>query len=564
MAADIDRAREALQAIPPDVPRDDWVRAGMAAQAAGLEFADFDAWSAGATNYDARACRDTWRSFKPGRGVGAGTLYRVAAEHGWRMGESKPLQHPQQAPRKATQSQRKPVPSMTPADVWARCESATPNHPYCERKDIDGAPLAWLRVVPHGDALRIAGQNMAGALVVPALAADGTLQSLQLIPPPGAGKKLNLPGAPMAGARFIVSTPEAGQPMYLCEGIGQAWACWQATGHAAICCFGCGNLGTVARAIRKGDTAARLVLVPDVGKEGDALRIAAELDCKVATMPEGEPQNFDCNDFAQREGADVLADLLERASEPPRPAPLLPVVDVAGVLSHPSAPPRFVWGQYLPRQQVALLGAHGGTGKSTIALMLAVCVASGRELFGHETEQGRVVFASLEDGADVVRHRLAFTCQQWGMAPHALAQNLVIADGTSHPELFTAERREQGHTTPSYAELRELAKRAALLVVDNASDAYGGDEIQRQQVRAFIRCRAEIARAEDCAVLLLAHVDKGTSRTRKAEGGEGYSGSTAWNNSVRSRLFMARAEDGTLSLEHQKSNLVRQHVNYGT
>jgi len=313
---------------------------------------------------------------------------------------------------------------MTPADVWARCESATPNHPYCERKDIDGAPLAGLRVVPHGDGLRIAGQNMAGALVVPALAADGTLQSLQLIPPPGAGKKLNLPGAPMAGARFIVSTPEAGQPMYLCEGIGQAWACWQATGHAAICCFGWGNLGTVARAIRKGDTAARLVLVPDVGKEGDALRIAAELDCKVATMPEGEPQNFDCNDFAQREGADVLADLLERASEPPRPAPLLPVVDVAGVLSHPSAPPRFVWGQYLPRQQVALLGAHGGTGKSTIALMLAVCVASWRELFGHETEQGRVVFASLEDGADVVRHRLAFICQQWGMAPHALAQTL--------------------------------------------------------------------------------------------------------------------------------------------
>ena len=68
----------------------------------------------------------------------------------------------------------------------------------------------------------------------------------------------------------------------------------------------------------------------------------------------------------------------------------------------------------------------------------------------------------------------------------------------------------------------------------------------------MLRMRTHILIA---AVLILAHVDKGTSRARKAEGGEVYSGSTAWHNSVRSRLFMSRAEDGTLTLEHQKNNL---------
>ena len=92
MAADSDRARGALKAIPPDLPRDEWVRAGMAAQAAGLDFDTFNDWSAGAGNYSERDARDTWRSFKPGKGVGAGTLFRVAAEHGWRMGEGKPQQ----------------------------------------------------------------------------------------------------------------------------------------------------------------------------------------------------------------------------------------------------------------------------------------------------------------------------------------------------------------------------------------------------------------------------------------------------------------------------------------
>jgi len=56
---------------------------------------------------------------------------------------------------------------------------------------------------------------------------------------------------------------------------------------------------------------------------------------------------------------------------------------------------------------------------------------------------------------------------------------------------------------------------------------------------------------------LLAHVDKNTSRNKKAEGGEGYSGSTAWHNSARSRLFLTRGGDGLLTLEHQKSNLGR-------
>ena len=97
-------------------------------------------------------------------------------------------------------------------------------------------PLDSLRVVPEGDVLRIAGQSMAGFLVVPAYAPDGELQSAQFIPPPGAGKKVSLPGASMAGAAFTVGPTDG--PAHLCEGIGAAWAVWQATGQRAVVCFG--------------------------------------------------------------------------------------------------------------------------------------------------------------------------------------------------------------------------------------------------------------------------------------------------------------------------------------
>lgn len=235
--------------------------------------------------------------------------------------------------------------------------------------------------------------------------------------------------------------------------------------------------------------------------------------------------------------------------------PRLKPVDVAQVLTDPDDPPRFVWGQYLPRGVVSMLGAHGGTGKSMVALMLAVAVASGRgELFGQPCDQGHAVFISLEDGRAIVRHRLATICKEWNTAPELLADRLTIADGTDWPELFSADRRDDGQVTPTYWELRNLAQGADLVLIDNASDGFGGDEIQRRQVRAFIRSLAAIAKAENTALLLLAHVDKSTSKKLNQDG-EGYSGSTAWHNSVRSRLFMERVSDGGLRIAHQKANL---------
>ncbi len=52
--------------------------------------------------------------------------------------------------------------------------------------------------------------------------------------------------------------------------------------------------------------------------------------------------------------------------------------------------------------------------------------------------------------------------------------------------------------------------------------------------------------------MLLAHIDKESAKWGSKEN---YSGSTAWHNSVRSRLFLNLEKDSPiLSLMHQKSN----------
>jgi RecA-family ATPase len=114
--------------------------------------------------------------------------------------------------------------------------------------------------------------------------------------------------------------------------------------------------------------------------------------------------------------------------------------------------------------------------------------------------------------------------------------------------------------TDFWRDFREAARAfaAQLLVIDTAADAFGGDENRRGEVRAFLRaCLGALARELDATVLLCAH----PSRSGLASG-EGDGGNTAWSNSVRSRLYLARAggddererDDNACTLTRKKSN----------
>ena len=551
-------AVDALNACDANCCRDDWFRRGAAAKAAGVSLAEFGAWSSRGANYSDRDTQSMWNSLRRSDGIGPGTLFRLAKDEGWQAPARLGPQWPAKTPRQPMERPKASRTSVSAAEVWKRCEPATPSNAYIQAKH--GRPEG-LRVMPPGDPLRIAGVSVADWLVVPVIPlAGGEPASLQFIPAPGAGKKLNLPGAPMAGV-FIVGDLVAGGMVFLCEGIEQAWACSKAAGAAAVVCFGWGRVHGVATELRQRDPSARIVMVADAGKEAEAETIAREVVGQFVTMPDGWPQNADVNDLAQRDGFDVLEALLsmpQTPAPPPLPFAVVPFTDLA---TADPPPPAYVWDGLIPTGHVTLFSAHGGTGKSMIALMACVSVALGLPLFGVPTRQGIAAFYSGEDGAGLLRYRLRQVCRAMGVRVDDLAGRLFILDATDDdPTLFaevaTAGRRE-GVTTATFDGLREFiaANAVTFIVVDNASDAYDASEIDRARVRGFMRALARLAREADAGVLLLAHVDKGTSRGDRGPNSEGYSGSTAWHNSARSRLYLSRDKEGALLLEHQKHNL---------
>ena len=490
---DLDRARDALAYIPPDAPRADWVRVGMAAHAAGLVFDDFNNWSARAANYNERDAQATWRSFKPGKGVGEGTLFKVASEHGWQMDRIKPQQRPTQRPRKASEHHSKVMARVGAAEVWSRCKPAAAGHPYIEAKN--GTPEG-LRVVSDSDPLRIAGASVAGWLVVPMLGSSfDEPVSLQFIPPPGVGKKLNLPGAAVAGV-FTVGERVPGATVYLCEGIGQAWACWKATGCAAVVCFGWGRVRAVAAELRQRDASARLVLVPDKGKEGEAEAIAREVAALFVPMPADAPDNFDANDYAAQHGGGALEMLLSAPQGPAQRFRLLGSADLHAL-------PPLMWRVrgVLPAQGLASVYGPSGSGKSFLVLDMAAAIAEGLAWFGYRVNAAPVVYMPLEGQAGFRLRAAAWETRNRRPLPVGL--RLVL-----QPFKLTEPR-----DVPDLAAAVLTAGDGAVTILDplNAA-APEADENASADMGRILEAAKELQRLTGGLVLVVHHTGKDASK----------------------------------------------------
>ncbi len=155
MSTDTDRAIAALQAIPPDLPREDWVKLGMSAKSAGIDFDTFHAWSAAATNYkNERDVQSVWNSIRRTDGVTVATIYKTAAGHGHRPGTGKP-QHHARAIKTRSEPPRKVASGLAAAEVWSRCKPAPADHPSSPSRASPMA-CAWCpRVTCCARAVRI-------------------------------------------------------------------------------------------------------------------------------------------------------------------------------------------------------------------------------------------------------------------------------------------------------------------------------------------------------------------------------------------------------------------------
>lgn len=123
----------------------------MAAQAAGLDYEDFDAWSATGDNYGGeRETRTTWKGFTPDRGIGPGTLFGVAREHGWSdrttgapAAPAESLSRPRRTQQSLAPARHTPIPDDAPSPPARHPQLDAPSATWTYR-DADGCVLFYV------------------------------------------------------------------------------------------------------------------------------------------------------------------------------------------------------------------------------------------------------------------------------------------------------------------------------------------------------------------------------------------------------------------------------------
>jgi RecA-family ATPase len=230
--------------------------------------------------------------------------------------------------------------------------------------------------------------------------------------------------------------------------------------------------------------------------------------------------------------------------------------------------PERVWlvDDWIPFGNVTSLYGDGGTGKSLCAMQLAVSCAAEQPWLGRACRSGRALYISAEDDRPELHRRVDAVANSLGLNLSQLGDLHLRSLAGEDALLANLSRSRDGTLCPS--SLFEEIKRYAieiepvLIVLDTLADLYPGDENNRMQTRQFIRMLSELAIEYSCAVLLLAHPSQSGITSDR-----GTAGSTAWNNSVRSRLFMKRVtrQDGHSTVEDDPDSriLAVRKSNYG-
>jgi AAA domain len=205
-----------------------------------------------------------------------------------------------------------------------------------------------------------------------------------------------------------------------------------------------------------------------------------------------------------------------------------------------------VYGRHYIRQFLSATVAPGGVGKSSLSVVEALAMASGRDLIGVAPPAPlRVWYWNGEDPADEIDRRVAATCLRYGI-DHSAIEGRLFRDTGRDVELIIASQARAGTLVASPVEmaltdaLRD--RQIDVLIIDPFVAAHRVSENDNMAIDVVAKTFGRIAGAANCAVELIHHVRKTGGAEITAEDGRGASALVAAARSVRVLNPMSKDE----------------------
>ena len=227
----------------------------------------------------------------------------------------------------------------------------------------------------------------------------------------------------------------------------------------------------------------------------------------------------------------------------------------------PLDPPPRQWAikGWLGFGHVTLLVGQGGIGKTLLAQQMASSLALGREFVGEVEKPLKCLMWACEDDHDELWRRQIHLARWCRAGLEEFHDNLIIIPRQGLENTLVSTEFGKLLFTPLIAKLSEQTQdlKAEVVIIDNVGQTYGGSENDRHSVTSFLN--ALVGALPGRAILLLAH----PSRTAGSE----FSGSSAWENVARTRLYLGAALPGAtpdpdVPTDDNVRYLARRKANY--
>ena len=256
-------------------------------------------------------------------------------------------------------------------------------------------------------------------------------------------------------------------------------------------------------------------------------------------------------DFA---GVDIPP--VARAAAPVVPLPWT-LIDPADWIGLPTPEREWALDGWIPARQATYLTGSGSAGKSLLMQQLCTCLALGLPFLGVPTKPMIALYVTCEDDVDELHRRQKAICETLEVDVRDLSGKLHLVSlvGVIGNELAAFDAHNRMSVTAAHRQLVSTVENtgAGFVVLDNVAHFFAGNENIRVQVAAFVNLLNQLAQSGP-ALLLLGHPNKA---------GDAFSGSTAWENQVRSRLFLSTAKAvGDAAADPDARVLSRGKANY--
>jgi len=230
-------------------------------------------------------------------------------------------------------------------------------------------------------------------------------------------------------------------------------------------------------------------------------------------MPENGMDDFDYFDPPKSDFDDAASDYIpDPPDDAPEAAPDWP--SVYDMFDEASIEPRkWIYGHHYLRSFVSVLASAGGIGKTSLQIVEALAIVTGRPLLGEEVkERTNVWIVNLEDPLEEIQRRVLASMRQYGINKSEVEGRLFVNAGRDFSLKFGIQTRDG--VLPNTKLVEYLCKKIpekqiGCVFIDPFVGAHSINENDNMAVNAIV---AEIRRVADetkSAIGLVHHIRKG-------------------------------------------------------